>query len=325
MMSYAQFFDQWFDDNDYIIAHTSGSTGEPKTMYLKKCDMLASARATNAFFGLSSDAVYLTSLSSEYIAGKMMAVRAVDAHATLVALPPSNRPTFSGCSLLAIVPSQVDELVKHSELAPDIKNIIIGGANLSPDRCRALIAGGFNAYESYGMTETCSHIALRRVTADGDENFTAMPRVTFTLDDRGCLVADLAHLTVGRIITNDIVSLTDCRHFKWLGRYDNVINTGGIKVFPEQLERQIANILSIEGDFYITSENDDFWGERVIMIVEAHDCDESALINKMKSKLLPHQCPKRVHCVPKLFRTDSGKIKRLKPGELLSAKFADLS
>jgi len=313
-MDTSGFLNQWFDCREYVDAHTSGSTGAPKDVRLLKADMVASARMTVEYFGLGDRSVLLCPLSADYIAGKMMLVRALYAHAVVVMLTPANCPVFSAADLLAIVPSQVDELVRHKELASCISNIIIGGAELSERRRRALIDAGFNAYETYGMTETCSHVALRRV-CDGEQGraFEALPGVHFSVDERGCLIVDVPHLSVGRVVTNDVVQLIDDGHFIWKGRFDNVINSGGIKIHPEQLEAEIARIIGPRVKFYVCGVDDDRWGRAVAMVYEG-SAEDSPHIAEMLSAALDHRClPKHYYAVKALARTSSGKIRRLPP------------
>ncbi len=310
-----EFIAEWLNDSEYIHAHTSGSTGVPKAVQLLKSDMLASARATNKFFGLGPEARFLCPLSPDYIAGKMMAVRAFAASGdtkNVHFVTPSNNPEFSPCDLLAIVPSQVEALL-NSPMLSRIHNVIIGGAQLSDERRMSLCRAGVNAYESYGMTETCSHVALKHVSAD---YFTAMPGVKLSLDERGCLAIEARHLSVGCIRTNDIAQLITPTAFRWLGRFDNIINSGGIKIVPEQQEQQIRSLSTNPlPDFYISSMPDSKWGNRVVIVTEGSDRQIESL--KAALTLLPSKTrPKEIIRLKSLPRTTNGKIRRLPPGDL---------
>lgn len=308
---YDSFIDEWHNDSPLIVAHTSGSTGTPKAIRLLKDDMRASARATNRFFGLGEGAVFVVPLSMNYIAAKMMAVRADVSGGYCVALSPANEFKLpdGAIDLLAIVPSQVDCLLRHSQWASRVHNIIIGGAPLSDALRKRLVHSGFNAYETYGMTETCSHVALKRI---GQDFFAAVPGVLFSVDERGCLVVDVEHFAGERhFVTNDIVELVDRRHFRWLGRYDNVINSGGIKIVPEQLEERIrALVPDIDFEFIVTGRPSERWGQEVIVKAETGQCHLDEVFGPLR-ELLPHtHLPKAFIAVTALPRTANGKLRR---------------
>jgi O-succinylbenzoic acid--CoA ligase len=308
MTTYTDFCKEWQSESNYMIAHTSGSTGTPKEIRLLKADMCASARATNKFFNITSDAVLVCPLSLDYIAGKMMAVRALESGAKLVLQKPSNALSIEGdVDLLAIVPSQVDSLLQQPSLSESIRNIIIGGAPLSNERRKQLIAGGFNAYETYGMTETCSHVALKHIK---DDYFTAITGASFDVDDRDCLVVNVPYMSIKRVVTNDVVELHNSTSFTWLGRYDNVINTGGLKVHPEILEKQIAEIIGDDYVFFVTGIPDEKWGQQVVMAIKT-TADDAKRIGKILENELDHRTmPKKIFAVEDVKRTSSGKIIR---------------
>lgn len=328
-MTLDEFREQWQSPSLFIPAHTSGSTGQPKPVRLLKADMEASARATNTFFGLDAGSLLVCPLALDYIAGKMMAVRAWLLGAEPLMVAPSNRPDLPPlCSLLAVVPSQVPAVAQAIKAGKTVvENLLIGGAALPISTARMLAEElpQVAAYESYGMTETCSHVALRRVGGDG--LFHAMPGVTFSIDSRGCLVIKAERLSEAVIVTNDMVRLADSGSFEWLGRIDNVINSGGIKLFAEQLEAEIAKALASSPfgniDFYVTSEPDPKWGDRVVMVVEKDadglSPDVQAMTDHMKAAMPSSHIPKHIVAVPSLARTASGKVRRILPAE--SAEF----
>ena len=309
-MTTDEFISQWLDSRDFIEAHTSGSTGAPKAVRLAKADMRASARATNGFFGLTEGSLFVSPLSPDYIAGKMMIVRALEAGGEIVMLPPSNHFEMpeADVALLAIVPSQVPWLLERGDSAR-VRNIIIGGAKLDDSMRRALVDAGFNAYETYGMTETCSHVALRHVSG---EVFSAMPGVTFSTDARGCLEIDIPNMSVKRVVTNDIVELHSEKEFRWLGRFDNVINSGGIKIFPEELEERIARLVPREvcGEFYIVGRRHDVWGECVCMVFVGDGSTADDIARRLSAGLPHTHVPKVYERVDALPRTSNGKIIR---------------
>ena len=303
------FASEWNDaGKDFVVAHTSGSTGTPKEIRLSKNDMATSARATNRFFGIDSGSLLHLPLSPSYIAGKMMIVRASVAGCELLAEKPSSSPLadYAGrdITLSAVVPSQIPGLLNGKGWRK-IDNLIIGGAPLSAATERKLQELGVPAYATYGMTETCSHVALRKL---GSELFRALPDISFSLDERGCLAIDAPQFSFKRVVTNDLAELDGAGAFRWLGRYDNVINSGGIKIIPEAIEERIAPLMG-DAPFYISSRESERWGTEAVMIVEGETSPVS--LAQLKD-LLGVICPKEIICEPKFDRTSSSKIIRNK-------------
>lgn len=307
------FLTRWNDKCPYIEAHTSGSTGAPKNIRLLKSDMKASAESTNRFFNISRSSTLYCPLSADYIAGKMMIVRALVAGASLWMEEPSNQLQLT-CSddidLIAVVPSQVPSLLR-SYGQRKIGNILAGGAQLPRTMARSIISAGATAYVSYGMTETCSHVALRKVGAGGDEIYEAMPDITFATDERDCLIVKSAGRSFGELHTNDIVRLVDSRHFIWKGRYDNVINSGGIKIYPEEIEVMIQHVIPSGVEFYIARENDDKWGETPVLVISKDTGDNGSLLEAARRSVNHYaQRPSRIR-VEEIRHTSSGKIIRI--------------
>ncbi|MDO4319793.1 MAG: AMP-binding protein [Bacteroidales bacterium] len=315
MASVSDFLLEWHDPCHYVEAHTSGSTGEPKTIRLLKSDMRLSAMATNSFFGITSRSILALPLSVSYIAGKMMVVRAEEAGCRLLELPVSNDVMIDReVDLLAIVPSQAESLLAQPDAPRLINHLLLGGASVSADLARRLTQAGFDAYIGYGMTETCSHVALRSL-ADS-EVYTAMPDITFSIDDRDCLVIQSEKFSWGRLVTNDVVRLIDVRHFEWLGRADHAINSGGVKIHPERLEAALRSAIPDLPPFYITKEPHPQWGEAVVMIVEGPS--DATLIDRISDAIDDHRrLPKRLIFVDSLPSTPNGnKLRRLTPDEI---------
>ncbi len=310
---------EWLSDCDYIIAHTSGSTGKPKEIRLPKSDMRVSALATNLRFAIDRHSVMAAPLSVDYIAGKMMWVRAHEAGCRLLEMPVSNEVRVTcEIDLLAVVPSQVESLLSQNDAPRLVKNLIIGGAPLDNNSRRRLIDSGFNAFMTYGMTETCSHVALTKI-ADDDGHFEAMPGISFDIDNRGCLVIKAPQYSFKQLATNDLVTLISPSAFKWLGRYDNIINSGGLKISPEALENAIKEL--IDNDFYIVGAPDDRWGQVAVMIYEGKPEDSDAILRLLRSKLDHRLCPKEVIAVDSLPRTSNGKIQRKSIEEIRSQAY----
>lgn len=310
----AKFRCQWEDEHPYIEAHTSGSTGTPKHILLPKADMRVSALATCMRFGIDERSTLHLCLSPDYIAGKMVLVRSYVAGCSVFAELPSNRPLSTDpeddLAISAVVPSQIEGLLMSAYVGR-VRNIIVGGAPMTEEQERLLVESGIPSFATYGMTETCSHVALRRV---GSRWYEGMPGIGFSTDERGCLVIESPKYSFGRLATNDVVELGSSRSFRWLGRYDNVINSGGIKIHPEEVEARLMGSLDME--FYVSSRPSEKWGEEIVIVVAprwggAEIRESDAEILEVCRRLLPPiQVPKGVVRMDRLRRTSNGKIKR---------------
>ncbi len=312
----ADFLDEWCSDTDFVWGHTSGSTGSPKTIRLLKRDMEESARLTIDFFDITADTTMLLCLSPDYIAGKMMIVRALLSGADLLVVPPSILPLSTIAERIdfaAMIPTQVTESLRTEEERAKLSQIgalIIGGAPLSSDTEEVLKSFPIRAYATYGMTETVSHVALRRI-GDPDMLYRALGNITFSTDERECLVIHTPHFSVKQFVTNDVVALSDNRNFRWIGRYDHVINTGGVKVFPEQIEKKIAGLFARR--FFVTSSPDEKWGECVTLVMEGEPLtieEEKALLAQLRENVDKYEMPRKVLYLPAFKETFSGKIIR---------------
>lgn len=314
-MDVAEFRQQWFNSKPYIEAHTSGSTGIPKPVKLLKSDMRISARATNTFFGINKSSTLALPLSLDYIAGKMMAVRAFEAECKLLILPISNNIQLTeAVDLLAVVPSQIQSILERRETWHHIKHLLVGGAPLSGELSRAFSTTGIKTYIGYGMTETCSHVALRNLS-DDRPIYTAMPDITFDASHEGCLTIKSEKFSWKKLQTRDLVELIDEKHFSWIGRADNVINSGGIKIFPEKAEHLIMDSLKQFPEFYIIGEDHAVWGQCAVAVARCSETEGIEFFNKIKALGLPKGwCPKAVLCVDDFMLTStSGKIRRILP------------
>ncbi len=313
----ADFLDEWASPDDFVWGHTSGSTGEPKPVKLLKRDMEASAQLTNAFFGITNRSTMLLCLSPDYIAGKMMIVRAMLAGADLLVVPPSSRPMsniFDEIDFAAMVPAQVVESLKYPEdreRLGRIGHLIVGGAPLSTQTVAELNTLQVAAYATYGMTETVSHVALCRL-GDSNRLYRAMEGITFSMDSRDCLVIRTPHFSTQEFVTNDVVELVGNQFFRWIGRFDHVINTGGVKVFPETVEQKIAGLFPSRR-FFITASSDAKWGECVTLVIEGEplsQVDETALLDAVRERVTRYEFPRRVLYRLQFCETASGKVKR---------------
>ncbi len=313
-----QFIYEWLNDSDEIVAHTSGSTGVPKKIYLKKKHMVASALKTNTYFKLDPDKSGLLCLSANYIAGKMMIVRAFVGGFNLLIQEPSGNPLgniVDSIDFIAMVPIQVSNSIEDIEKGDKVKDIIIGGGAISKSLTESLRTVNINCYETYGMTETVSHVAIRKV---GDPVFKAMPDVFFLIDDRNCLLINADDITDSIIITNDVVELKSDKEFIWLGRYDNIINTGGIKVVPEEIERKLST--EIKHPFFVSSMPDDKLGHMVVLVFEKNSqTTEISEFESVFSCLNKYERPKRIYKVHHFPYTENNKIKRTELMQMINS------
>lgn len=313
MASVRDFLEEWKSDSPTIEAHTSGSTGTPKCILLNKSDMRASARATNEFFGIDADSILALPLSVDYIAGKMMVVRAAEAGCRLIELEVSNDIIIPNdikrIDLLPVVPSQIESLLKQAHLSSVIRNLLIGGAAPTAEDCHKLTLAGYKAFISYGMTETCSHVALAHAD-DSRRVFSAMPGITFETDNVGKLIINAPAFSFKRLETNDIVTLFSPTTMIWRGRVDGVINSGGIKLIPEELENLYREYLP-GYEYFVTSVEDKVWGEAVALVIEAPEKDADKILKRLREAIKDHRrVPKSIISVSALQRTSNGKIKR---------------
>lgn len=315
-MDYPRFLDIWRNLDSEIEVSTSGSTGTPKKIFLEKRMMRESAERTNNFFNISAASHLHSCISPDFIGGKMMAVRAELAGCGFSWENPSNRPLADlpknrVLDLVAVVPSQMNFITDSLSRLPDIKNIIVGGAPI-PSILRGKIhESGINAYETYGMTETASHIALRKITSDRIP-FVTFENIGIEKSDSGTLVINLPGQPP--VITTDLCEIVSEREFFIIGRKDNIIITGAKKVNPLDIEERIRQF--IPQRFIVTAFPHNLWGERIVLIIEGRDFFSSDSLMKQISEVLPAwQKPKEIIFVDKLPETSNGKLKRSKNPE----------
>jgi O-succinylbenzoic acid--CoA ligase len=292
----------WFDSKDYIEMQTSGTTGTPKTICVSKQAMVDSALATGDFFDLQPGNKALQCLPVKYVAGKMMLVRAMILGLDLEFVAPSSHPLRNNeiiYDFVAMVPLQAQNSVQELK---KVKKMIVGGAAINKTLEKQLLKLPTEVYETYGMTETITHIAARKL---GEKAFTVLPYVTISYDERNCLVIHAPRISEEVIITNDIVELVNENQFIFLGRMDNVINSGGIKLIPEQIEEKLAS--KIHERFFIASKADKELGEKVVLIVEGQKQEFDETLYEALDK---YEKPKEIIFIPKFKETGSGKIMR---------------
>lgn len=309
----AIFMKDWLNNDPEIEVQTSGSTGRPQKMKVLKSQMLQSAAATALFFDFKNNENIYLSLSIRFIAGKMMIVRALYSQMNLIVLQEQNNrpievfPDDLEIHFAAFVPLQL----KGAIASQKIKTILLGGASISTQQEEYFQSLTANIYHSYGMTETLSHVAIRKVNGlDRTNIFTALPGIQFELDDRNCLIIDVPFLPQ-KVITNDIVELIDSNHFLWKGRFDNIINSGGIKIFPEELEIKIQPLLNC--NYFFIGLEDEILGEKVCLFIESleySDIQLSTFKSEISQILSKYEMPKEIYFKKNFSYTLSSKIKR---------------
>ena len=299
----------WLNPSPTINVRTSGSTGAPRTIRMKKNWMKASARLTGEMFGLKAGDSALLCLPLQFVAGKMMLVRAMSLDLDLKVVAPSSDPLANiteNIDFLAMTPMQLSNSLMRGRLQKT-KTVLVGGAQLSPVMMGKIQSQEARIFETWGMTETASHIAIRPLNGpDKSDSFSALPGIRFDQDENGCLIIQANHLGRKKIYTNDIVDLIDDYSFRWLGRCDNVINTGGVKIFPEVIEKKLAPFIA-DRDFFIGSTIDAVLGQKITLYIEG---EPFKLTKKIYASLTKFEKPKDVRFIAKFPRTETGKIIR---------------
>ncbi|MEA3463446.1 MAG: AMP-binding protein [Bacteroidota bacterium] len=305
-----------------IMQKSSGSTGDPKTFQLSREAMMLSAQRTLRFFDLKRGEVALLALPVHYIAGKMMVVRALVGGLDLRLVKPSSRPLLSlsgPVAFAAMVPLQIEESLNHGDPLNRISKLLIGGGELHPATRESLSSmHAPEVYESFGMTETYTHFALKRINGPHKHSgFRLLEGVRVGVDPRGCLEVEIPGITSGALLTNDLVEINPQGDgFTWLGRFDNVINTGGIKIIPELLEAQIGNIIGQE--CLVLPEADRKLGNRLVLLVEFEGTPPvDTWLNLLRNNLSNYELPRRIIAVPSLPRNLSMKPDRTSAMERL--------
>lgn len=345
-MNIDDFLQQWHDASSTMEVRTSGSTGTPKLIRVEKSRMLASARMTCDFLNLKSGESALLCMSLDYIAGKMMVVRSLErglrlmcvepsghplCRANIQALGPSSRCICPDIDLAAMVPLQVWNTLQVPEekeaLCRHVRHLIIGGGAIAPELEQELCALPMHVWSSYGMTETLSHIALRRV---GETWYTPLPGITLEQDSEGCLIIDAPALCPGRLFTNDIVQL-DCsgQCFRVVGRRDNTVCSGGIKIQIEEVEAWLHDMGMRH--VAVTWRKDSRLGQALVYLT-TKDIDISRL--RPADTTLPYPIPERpdsrywlprdIIRVPELPLTPTGKPDRARAQKIAAEHHSPL-
>ena len=320
------FIKSWIQGSSYFQLQTSGSTGQAKIISVSRQQMIASSLMTGQALDLKKGDSALLCLNPNYIGGKMMLVRAMQLGLNLTVIPHVSNPVaefedIRQFDFAALVPLQVKALLTTNKgrlLLGSIKNIIVGGAAVEEGLISELQKVKANIFSTYGMTETVSHIALKKLNGDNKSDlFEVLEGVEIALDAHDCLRIKSAVTNNEWISTNDIVDLKGDQSFKWIGRIDNVINSGGVKIQLEQLEMRIQELLP-SVNFMISSLKDSQFGEIVVMLTEANELTSKQTV--LLKELLPkYHCPKAFLVIDQLPTTQSGKPDRQKAKDMVIA------
>ena len=330
-MNLEAFLAEWHNESPTVLVHTSGSTGEPKAMWVEKRRMEASARMTCDFLGRREGDTALLCMSLDYIAGKILVVRSLVRGLQLITVEPSGeplkglfRPLLTSPNLgeeisldfAAMVPLQVWNTLRvpqQRERLMQIRHLIIGGGAIDEGLARVLAGFPNQVWSTYGMTETLSHIALRRLSGpEATEWYTPMAGVSLSLTADGCLVVDAPAVHDGPLVTNDIAEIAPDGRFKILGRKDNVICSGGLKIQAEEVEKSLR--AHLHESYMITKRRDEKFGEAVVLLTEG----DTAEARDVCQRVLPHYWQPRdyVH-TDRIPLTETGKPARKQAEQLV--------
>ena len=317
------FLKDWFSNTNFISVNTSGSTGKPKPIQLKKEFVINSAMATGNYFNLQENISALLCLPIAYIAGKMMLIRALTLGWQLDIVTPTSFPLEKikkHYDFSAMIPLQLEKSIPKMDF---IKKIIVGGGVVSKELEIKIQNIPTEIFATYGMTETITHIAVKKLNnAFESPNFyQTLPNITIYKDERNCLVIEAPNITEEIIFTNDVVRLISDTQFEWLGRFDNVINSGGIKLHLEKIEEKLSEI--IKERFFVAGISDAVLGEKLVLVIELENFKAKELKSLVEEKInnLPSlskfEIPKEIYFVNKFIETATKKIHRKKTLDLM--------
>ena len=315
------FLKEWHNNEPTVWVHTSGSTGTPKPMQVEKTRMMASARLTCSFLGLEEGDTALLCMPLGYIAGKMVVVRSLVAHLQLIPIAPCGHPLKGlkeAPTFAAMIPMQVYnslQVPEERQILMNIRQLIIGGGAIDQALSDELKNFPNPIWSTYGMTETLSHIALRRLNGpDASEWYIPFNTVSIRLSEEGTLIIHAPEVCADELATNDMAEINAKGHFRILGRKDNIINSGGIKIQIEEVEKELKN--KVSSPFLITSAPDEKFGEKIVLLYE--DEEEGEDIQRIcKSTLPPYWIPKQYIKIKKLPLTETGKPDRATARQLV--------
>lgn len=314
-----EFCREWALGKTVFVLHTSGSTGQPKPIQLTRSQMKAGARMTRQALGLEEGNTALVCLNVAYIAGTMMLVRGMEIGMTLYIVPPSSQPFESlpdhlKIDFAAFVPLQVQTLLESENQRrrlEALKVILVGGAAIGASLLAGIRTLNVPIFSTYGMTETVSHVALQRLNGAeaSPESYELLDGIEAETDERNCLRLCGAVTNHEWIQTNDVVVFKDKRHFRIVGRADNIINSGGVKIQLEKVERAFEQAVKGPQRFFAWWTPDERLGQRLVLVIETTEAiDNESLKKDLLPLLSPYEIPKEVFTVEKFSETPTGKV-----------------
>ena len=321
----------WISGQEQFILHTSGSTGSPKPIAISRNQLTSSAAMTGKALQLGKGTRALVCLNISYIAGLMMLVRGMELGWKLTVIEPVSNPLLSvdhhaEFDFAALVPLQLSQMLENPDTENHVnrlRKILLGGAPVSISLQRKIDNLTVPVYQSYGMTETVSHVALRRLNGEKPElNFTFLPGIEFGLDARKCLYISGPVTNGEKIQTNDLAEIHG-NSFKWIGRADNVINSGGVKIVLDEVDTSIAEVLynlKITNPFFVWFRPDEKLGQMLILIMEGtiDSVTPDFLLAEIRKHNSAYETPKHVYFVNQFTRTATDKVDKHKTVQSLS-------
>lgn len=322
-----RFLDEWFSDSDLIELQTSGSTGAPKKIFVEKEKMKNSAQMTCSHLGLEESMSSLLAMPLKYIGAKMVVVRALCVGMHLKTTEPSMNPLKDldePVDFTALTPAQAESCLKdprQAEIFSRCGKIILGGGAVSKQLEEKLQQVQACVWSTYGMTETVSHIALRRLNGpDAQDRFHPLEGVSVGISSRGTLFINAPRLADGIVQTNDLAEILEDGGFRILGRADNIVNSGGVKIQIEAVEEALSAVLPV--NFAVAGAPDPVYGEVCVLLVE--DSCTSLVHESPEFRVLDRYArPKRIFSVDFIPKTGSGKPDRARIKELASKLIGD--
>lgn len=318
------FCKEWLSGKETFVVNTSGSTGTPKPIKISRTQMLESVRLTQLAFGLKGGEKALVCLHTDYIAGKMMLVRGIELGWQMLLQEPSSNPLENitePFDFVALVPLQLQTILEKTPdkiaLLNQFKTIILGGAGISASLETLIESLQVPVYHTYAMTETITHIATRLLnTPQKQPYFKVIEGVKIRLDERGCLCITSPTTNFEEITTNDVAEIIDNQYFKIIGRVDNIINSGGIKIQPENIEQELEKVwekLKLDQRFFCTSTPDETFGQILVLCIEGNALDkekETLIVKELSLLVNKYHLPKKILYKKTFDETQTGKIKR---------------
>jgi len=310
----------WINESTAIQLKTSGSTGEPKIIEVRKSTLIFSAEQTIQYFQFKENEKWLLCLPAAFVGGQMILVRAILSKSQVWAVEPKIdlAEMTVDFDFASMIPMQVEKYIQNN-VQLKISKILIGGASISTSLENKLkYIKNISFYASYGMTETVSHIALRKVNGeDSSIYFSGLKNILLGKDDRGCLTIYNRNYSENVLITNDLVEFDTYERFKIIGRIDNIINSGGLKIIPEEIELRISEIVTQR--IMIIGIPDEVTGEKPILLMEGEELDKGTLLllkNYLLENIDKKKIPKEIVFMNRLEETANGKLDRKKSKEV---------